>query len=138
MALVEIAIPRRPAYVRLVRLALASLARSSGLSEEAVEDLKIAVGEACANAVLTPSEAAGEGSVKIRWSDEQARIVIEFGEVVPGGRRAEATNGVDSSGFSTRLVMSAALLETLVDDCELVHYQDGRMYARLVVDRSSV
>ena len=131
------AIPRRPAYVRLVRLALASLARSSGLSEEAVEDLKIAVGEACANAVLAPSE-VGEDSVKIRWSDEQARIVIEFGEVVPGGRPAEATDGVDSSGFSTRLVMSAALLETLVDECEVVHYQDGGMYARLVVDRSSV
>ncbi len=129
------AIPSRPAYVRLVRLALASLARSSGLPEEAIEDLKTAVGEACANAVLMTSEAGGDDPLRVRWNDEPERIVVEVGERVPERETAvDTSNGVDSSGFDTRLVMSAALLDTLVDQCEMVRYQGGGLYARLTLD----
>lgn len=134
MAEVDIAIPGRPAYVRIVRLAVASLARSSGLEDEAIEDLKIAVGEACANAVLE-AEPGAEG-VKVRWSDEPERIVVEVGDS-PAGRSpaVDAPTAVDSGGFSTRLVMSTALLESLVDECEVVNYEGGGIHARLVINR---
>lgn len=135
MARVEIAIPRRPAYVRVVRLALASLARSSGLGEEAIEDLKIAVGEACANAVIVAPDDSPDEPVRIRWNDGPERIVIEVGDASSGAPAAsDAATGVDSSGFSTRAVMSTALLETLVDECDVVHYRGGRVYTRLVMN----
>lgn len=137
MARVEIAIPRRPAYVRIVRLALASLARSSGLGEGAIEDLKIAVGEACANAVIAADDSLDD-PVKIRWNDEPDRIVIEVGVVVPNGQAtADTSNAVDSSGFSTQAVMSTALLETLVDECDVGETRGGLVYTRLVVNRPS-
>jgi anti-sigma regulatory factor (Ser/Thr protein kinase) len=137
VAEVEIAIPGRPAYVRVVRLALASLARLSGLGEEAVEDLKIAVGEACANAVLMASEASAEDPVKITWRDDAERIVIEVGDAVSDAEPiTHEARSVDSSGFSTRLVMSTALLHSLVDECDVVRSQSGRLHSRLVVNRS--
>jgi anti-sigma regulatory factor (Ser/Thr protein kinase) len=52
VATVEIEVPSRSAYVGVVRLALSALGRSAGLDEDVVDDLKIAVSEACANAVL--------------------------------------------------------------------------------------
>ena len=57
MALVQLEIPPRSPYVGVVRLALSSLARAAGLDEEKVDDIKIAVSEACANAVLNNEEA---------------------------------------------------------------------------------
>lgn len=40
-----------PAHVRLVRLVAVSLARLHGVGEEVVEDVRLAVGEACGRAV---------------------------------------------------------------------------------------
>ena len=61
--------------------------------------------------------------------------MVEVGERVPERETAvDTSNGVDSSGFDTRLVMSAALLDTLVDQCEMVRYQGGGLYARLTLD----
>jgi serine/threonine-protein kinase RsbW len=56
VATVKLEVPPRSAYVGVVRLALASLARTAGIDEESIEHLKIAVSEACANAVLAHDE----------------------------------------------------------------------------------
>jgi serine/threonine-protein kinase RsbW len=44
-------IPGKPEYVRTVRLAISSLAGSAGFDIEAVEDIMMAVSEACSNLV---------------------------------------------------------------------------------------
>jgi serine/threonine-protein kinase RsbW len=44
-------IPGKPEYVRTVRLAISSLAGSAGFDIEAVEDIMMAVSEACSNIV---------------------------------------------------------------------------------------
>ena len=58
MAVVELAIPARPAYLSLVRLvvdaAVGSLA--PGLSAARLDDLKIVVTEACSNAIEANDE----------------------------------------------------------------------------------
>ena len=134
MAVVEIAIPPRPAYVSVVRLALASLARTAGMEEEAVDDLRIAVGEACANAVLGRADGGGDERISVRWSHDVGHIVVEIGDGEGDPPLTEAPDPTDSSGYSTRVVMSTALLQSLVDECELVEYEGGRLYARLVVN----
>lgn len=129
MSEVEIEIPSRSAYVGVVRLALASLARAVGMNEEAVGDLKIAVGEACANAVISNEETAPEAVVSVNWRHEQDRIVIEVGD---RGRAYEVDARRDSD-FASRMGLSMALLESLVDSCEVAKRPDGGMCARLVV-----
>jgi serine/threonine-protein kinase RsbW len=131
VAQVEIEIPSRSVYVGVVRLALAALARSAGLSEESVDDLKIAVGEACANAVIVNEATAPDVPVKVHWSLEDARVVIE---VEGAGHSFEATGSDSDDGRAARMEMSVALLESLVDSCEVTEHPDGASIARLTVN----
>lgn len=131
MTQVEIEIPSRSVFVGVVRLALASLARSVGLSEESVDDLKIAVGEACANAVIAAEETSPEAPVSVNWKQEAERVVIEIG----GGGRPYAQDGDGPEGdFAARMRMSLDLLESLVDSCEVAARPEGGMCARLVIN----
>ena len=115
MAVVEITIPPRSVYVGVVRLAVASLARQAGFDEDKVDDLRIAVSEACTNAVLAHEEAGTSDLVLVRWADESDRLVIDVEGTValPPGEEE------DSHGFSSRSVLSQALLESLVDETQL-------------------
>ena len=131
MTQVEIEIPPRSVYVGVVRLALASLARSAGLSEESVDDLKIAVGEACANAVIVNQETASDARVRVHWSHEGAHVVIE---VEGAGYPFESTESAGGDDHAARMGMSVALLESLVDSCEVTEGSDGAMTARLTVN----
>jgi Anti-sigma regulatory factor (Ser/Thr protein kinase) len=47
----KFSIPGKPEYVGMVRLAVSSLANCAGFDIEAVEDIKVAVSEACNNVV---------------------------------------------------------------------------------------
>jgi len=49
--ILKFSIPGKPEYVGTVRLAVSSLANHAGFDIEAVEDIKVAVSEACTNVV---------------------------------------------------------------------------------------
>jgi serine/threonine-protein kinase RsbW len=49
--ILKFSVPGKPEYVGMVRLAVSSLANCAGFDIEAVEDIKVAVSEACANMV---------------------------------------------------------------------------------------
>ena len=115
MAAVEIAIPPRSVYVGVVRLAIASLARQAGFDEDRVDDLRIAVSEACTSAVLAHEDAGSAEVVLVRWTDEADRLVID----VESSVEARAPRADDTDSFSSRGVLSHALLESLVDETEL-------------------
>jgi anti-sigma regulatory factor (Ser/Thr protein kinase) len=100
-----------------VRLAISTLARSAGLEEERVEDLKMAVSEACANAVLAHEDASSNERVNVRWADAESSVTVEVEEHVPSVGDVEVTD--DSLGLSARLAFSGALLESLVDECSI-------------------
>jgi serine/threonine-protein kinase RsbW len=132
MAVVEIAIPPRSPYVGVVRLAVSSLARGAGLDEERVDDIRIAVSEACTNAVLAHEESGSEDSVSVTWSDSEERIEIDVDQAVVTAPDAEAA---DSQGFSTRSVLSGSLLQSLVDECTFTERPGGGTRTHLVVLR---
>ena len=131
MAQVEIEIPSRSVYVGVVRLALAALARAAGLSEESVDDLKIAVGEACANAVIVNEETAPDVPVKVHWSQEDARVVVK---VEGAGHSFDSGESATDDGLAARMEMSVALLESLVDSCEVTERPGGGTSARLTIN----
>jgi anti-sigma regulatory factor (Ser/Thr protein kinase) len=134
MVSVDLQIPARSPYVGVVRLALSSLARTAGLDEEALDDLKIAVSEACANAVLASEEAGSEDPIVIRWTEEADRLTVDISDPATSHDDQSAV-ATDTGGFSTRLAMSGALLETLVDSCEIEPLPEGGIRTRLVVTR---
>ena len=62
---VELQIVPDTAHVRVVRLVAVSLARMNGLDEDAVEDVRLAVGEACGRAVAAHLRHGVEASVSL-------------------------------------------------------------------------
>jgi anti-sigma regulatory factor (Ser/Thr protein kinase) len=117
---VELEVPARPEYVAVVRLALASLGRLAGLDEAAVEDLKIAVSEATTSAMLVNQAAGGSDPVTIAWTRRDGRVVVE---ICDRGPREGA--GEVAEGDLARADISGALLESIVDGCEVVERSDG-------------
>lgn len=135
MAEVAFEIPARGAYVAVVRLAITSLARAALLDEDVADDLKMAVGEACANAVLSHEAAATDAPVTVTWSDLGDRLVIEVGDRGLVYDPAAPADMLDSQGFSTRFMMSLALLQSLVDECQISPRAGGGMCTQLVFRR---
>lgn len=110
---ISISIARDPALVRTVRLIAAAVARRSGRDEEFVEEVRLAVGEACALMVGTDAapELQGAGPITVRLVlDDRLSVHVESeGEVA----LADPAHG-DLDG-----VEPWALLRGLIEDFEI-------------------
>ena len=119
MSGVQIEIPPRPEYVGVIRLALASLARQAGFDEERVDELRIAVSEACTSAVMATDEANLDTPVSVLWDEEEDRVTVQItGDLDTPTKSNNETPA--TLQLSSRLVMAEALLRTLAD-----HYESG-------------
>lgn len=127
--MVVLRIPARSAYVAVARLAVGSLARVEEVDEERIDELKIAVSEACANAVLAHEELGSSEPVTVSFDRADDRLIVEV--AYRGSESTTAGDQVDSQGFPSRLVMSFALIESLVDRWDYAPTPDGGMVARL-------
>ncbi len=81
--LLKFSVPGKPEYVGMVRLAISSLANCAGFDIEAVEDIKVAVSEACNNVVChgrTNCEKCYEVSCEVG----NGRIIISVEDLAGG------------------------------------------------------
>ena len=111
---ISIAIARDPALVRTVRLVAAAVARRASPSEDLVEEVRLAVGEACAVMV---SGLAGVPAVP----DDKVRLQLDIADrlyvaVSCTGARVDAAEGNPIDPW--------ALLRGLTDDL-VVHDNGG-------------
>ncbi len=111
---VTIAITRDPALVRTVRLVAAAVARRAACKDSLIEEIRLAVGEACA-VMIGSEEAAVPG-------DEQIEVRLH----ADGPFRVTVTGRVDGvdSAFAEVGVDPWALLQGLSDDV-VVTEKDG-------------
>jgi serine/threonine-protein kinase RsbW len=134
MATIEIEIPPRSAYVGVARLALSSLTRYAQLDDDVAEDLKTAVSEACANAVIATGKAGTAEPVMISWTEEPTRVVIEVADRGAAGYESDHSS-IETGESVDRVGLSIALLESLVDECEISEREGGGTCTRLVINR---
>jgi serine/threonine-protein kinase RsbW len=75
---VRLSFPAKPDYLLLARLALAGVARNLPVGPELLADLKLAVTEACGNAVRHAYD-TGEGSVDLEFvlGDDRLEMIVE-------------------------------------------------------------
>jgi serine/threonine-protein kinase RsbW len=122
----ELTFPPKPEYVSTARHTVAALARLHEIPDEVVEDIKLAVSEACTNAVAANSR-VGEGDpVRVVASIEDDAIFIEVFDV--GGidpDLLERDAEFDSKEFSFERGLSLPLLRGLVDQLDIVP-REGR------------
>lgn len=70
---VSLAIPADPAHVGTVRYFVATIARHAGMPEELTNDLRLAVSEACAEAI----DAGVTGSIRVALSLDPEGMAVE-------------------------------------------------------------
>ena len=78
--MIELEIPARAEFVALARLVVSALAASdSSLADERIDDLKLAVSEACTNAIEAHEVAGTEERVLLRCraGDESLEVYVE-------------------------------------------------------------
>ena len=74
---VELEIPSAPEYVGIVRQAVEGIARRMSFDASQVDDLKLAVGEACTNAVKYGRNHDGSSNVTVRCVVCCEALVVE-------------------------------------------------------------
>jgi serine/threonine-protein kinase RsbW len=110
----SLSFPAQPEYLVLGRLAVAALARLAPIDEELVDDLKLAVTEACTNTIQHAYRNREPGRVELRYEVEAGlvRITIEDSGVGHNDELPES-NGEREGG------MGLAIIRSLVDDLDL-------------------
>lgn len=81
--ILKFSVPGKPEYVGMVRLAVSSLANCAGFDIEAVEDIKVAVSEACTN-VVCHKDANGVTTYEVSCELCNDKITISIIDQVGG------------------------------------------------------
>ena len=105
---ISVSIARDPALVRTVRLVAAAVARRTTQDEEFVEEVRLAVGEACALLVAQEAAPGASGPVEVRMLlEDRLRVSVSAGGAV--ATRDAPTSDIDG-------VEPWALLRGLIED----------------------
>lgn len=119
---VSLSIARDPSLVRTVRLVAAAVVRRASEDEELVEEIRLAIGEACAVLVAGLSGAATDDAEGDRL---QLEIDVDSGRLFVTVRSAGDGLLSAAPGAGDTMVDPWALLRGLSDDL-VVETQDGR------------
>jgi len=105
MATVEVTFTPLPVHVRTARLVATAVARRSGVAESLLDEVRLAVGEACSRAVEAHLRHCPGEPIRVALTDDddQFEVVVtdaaagaEYG--VPAGLAAEGDDDVFSAG----------------------------------------
>jgi serine/threonine-protein kinase RsbW len=85
MATVELSFTPLPAHVRTARLVATAVARRTGVEESLLDEVRLAVGEACSRAVEAHRLHCPGEPVRIRLSGHGGRFEVVVADAVAGG-----------------------------------------------------
>jgi anti-sigma regulatory factor (Ser/Thr protein kinase) len=133
MATVELLFSALPEHVRTARLVAAAVARRAGVDEAVLDEVRLAVGEACTRAVSLHQSYSVSAPVKVVLIEDEKKFSIEVGDEaphttasgpVPGARRGEEpAEGEPSAEEEDE--MGLAVISGLVDDVEVTSGESG-------------
>ena len=116
--IVELRIPRRAEWVAVARLAVAAVANRLSFSIEEIEDVKIAVAEACTSCIL---QHEGGDQIDILFTTDQDALTVR----VRSFGKAEAAADAAATSVDAELQIGALgilLIRSLMDSVE---YEGG-------------
>jgi serine/threonine-protein kinase RsbW len=90
MATVEVAFTPLPAHVRTARLVATAVARRSGVDEALLDEVRLAVGEACSRAVEAHRRHCPAEPVRMEMTDLGERFVVVVRDSAPGAAGTQA------------------------------------------------
>ncbi|MGV9452169.1 ATP-binding protein [Streptomyces sp. NPDC003635] len=128
MATVELRFSALPEHVRTARLVAAAVARRAGVDEAVLDEVRLAVGEACSRAVGLHQLGGVTAPVKVVLIEEEKQFSIEVGDEAPRsvpGDRAPGAAGGDADVEAEEDEMGLAVISGLVDDVEVSAGEHG-------------
>jgi anti-sigma regulatory factor (Ser/Thr protein kinase) len=90
MATVEVTFPPLPAHVRTARLVATAVARRSGIDESLLDEVRLAVGEACSRAVEAHRKHCPGQPIRVALSDDGERFEVVVTDAAPADADGEA------------------------------------------------
>ena len=83
MATVEVTFTPLPAHVRTARLVATAVARRSGVDESLLDEVRLAVGEACSRAVEAHQKHCPGQPIRVELTDDGERFEVVVTDAVP-------------------------------------------------------
>lgn len=122
---IGLTIPAQAEYLDIVRLTLYGVASKAGFSFEEIEDMKVAVAEACNNAILHAYEHGPAGMVEIRFEQQEGFLQIAVKD--EGGSFHYKPRDSESVTMHHKSIGEAAvgglglfLMQALMDDVQVL------------------
>ncbi len=139
MATVELTIRALPAHVRTARLVATAVARRSGVAEAMLDEVRLAVGEACSRAVAAHRQHCPQTPIQLELRDERGRFEVLVADAVPEEQAENAgAGGSTGSGTAGAVVpepahscdplpagLGLAVISGLADHFEITSHQNG-------------
>jgi anti-sigma regulatory factor (Ser/Thr protein kinase) len=119
MATVELRFSASPEHVRTARLVAAAVARRAGVDESVLDELRLAVGEACSRAVGLHELHGLSSPVRVRLTEGEKAFSIEVGDDAPGAFPLSAGDVVDDTASEGTDELGLAVISGLVDDLDV-------------------
>jgi len=120
---VDLEIPARAEFVALARLVVSALAATdSQLADERVDDLKIAVSEACTNAIEAHGLVPTDERVLVRCQTNERGLEVSIEDQGPGfdpGRLPDHPPVTDPDRLKFERGLGIPLIRALVDEVEI-------------------
>jgi serine/threonine-protein kinase RsbW len=143
MATVEVSFTPLPAHVRTARLVATAVARRSGVEEALLDEVRLAVGEACSRAVEAHRRHCPAEPVRIALTDSAGRFEVSvtdtgdpatatYGDGIIAAAGATAADGSAAPGpvpepapLGAGPALGLAVIQGLADDVEISETEDG-------------
>lgn len=125
----ELSIPSRAEYIAVVRLVVSSLAMARrALADERIDDLKLAVSEACTNAIEANSSVPGGAPVVVSCWEAQERFEVCIADAGSGfdpDQLPPHPPVTDPDRLNFERGLGIPLIRSLVDDVRFESSHEG-------------
>ena len=136
MATVELRFSALPAHVRTARLVAAAVARRSGVDESVLDEVRLAVGEACSRAVHLHRRHCPDRPVLVTLVDDVDAFRVAVTDEAPAepgaegfGALADVADLVDAEAVPPGVGL--AVISGLVDDVAVEPGRDSGVVVRM-------
>ncbi|MCW2892160.1 MAG: putative anti-sigma regulatory factor, serine/threonine protein kinase [Actinomycetia bacterium] len=100
MATVEVTFTPLPVHVRTARLVATAVARRSGVAESLLDEVRLAVGEACSRAVEAHLRHCPSQPIRVSLTDDGERFEVVVTDAVPDAEHGTSVSTVKADGDS--------------------------------------